>query len=467
MMLFEDHFNPMDASLSALSPLDGRYHWVGETLGAFFSESALIRYRIEVEVQWLLFLLEQKSIRAQLTTKPNAEQMKTWISLVKQDHAASRVKEIEKTTNHDVKAVEYFLRESMQKVGLPDSVQALIHFGCTSEDINNCSYALMVRNARDQVLIPRMEKILAQLAVMAQAQSHIPMLSRTHGQTASPTTMGKEIAVFHRRLANSLEAIKSQVLEAKMNGAVGNYHAHLAAYPDVDWPELARTFLETKLQLAQNPLTTQIENHDTLVALCDAFGRWNTIAIDLARDFWGYISLGYFRQMARPGEVGSSTMPHKVNPIDFENAEGNLGLARAMLAHFSEKLPISRWQRDLSDSTVMRSLGVAFGYSLLAYHSLAMGLDRIALDEKALAQDLDQTWEVLTEAAQAILRRNGCVDAYERLKDLSRGRKITAEDWNTFIQNTKEFTAEDKKTLTKLRPSDYVGCAQKLVEKHL
>lgn len=448
------------ASLLALSPLDGRYAAKVDALRPIFSEYGLIRARIRVEVEWLLALAAEPGITELAPFAP--AQVHKLRALAEQFSVeqAARVKQIERTTNHDVKAVEYFIKEQLADDPALGPALEFVHFACTSEDINNLSYGLMLSQARREVLLPALQGIAASLRALAHAQAEQPMLARTHGQTASPTTLGKEMANVVARLERQIRQIAGIELTAKINGAVGNYNAHVVSYPDVDWPAFAQRFVQG-LGLVFNPYTTQIEPHDSLAELGDASRRANTILIDLARDIWGYISLGYFRQRLKEGEVGSSTMPHKVNPIDFENAEGNFGVANALFEHFSAKLPISRWQRDLTDSTVLRGLGIAFGHTLVALDSLAKGLDKLTVAPERLQADLDAAWEVLAEAVQTVMRRHGLPNPYEQLKALTRGQGITAESMRDFIQSL-ELPAEDKQRLRELTPGRYTGLAAKL-----
>ncbi|MBP3973381.1 adenylosuccinate lyase [Pseudoxanthomonas spadix] len=448
------------ASLLALSPLDGRYAAKVDALRPIFSEYGLIRARIRVEVEWLLALAAEPGITELAPFAP--AQIHKLRALAEQFSVeqAARVKQIERTTNHDVKAVEYFIKEQLADDPALGPALEFVHFACTSEDINNLSYGLMLSQARREVLLPSLEGIAASLRALAHAQAEQPMLARTHGQTASPTTLGKEMANVVARLERQIRQIAAVELTAKINGAVGNYNAHVVSYPQVDWPAFAQRFVEG-LGLVFNPYTTQIEPHDSLAELGDASRRANTILIDLARDIWGYISLGYFRQRLKEGEVGSSTMPHKVNPIDFENAEGNFGVANALFEHFSAKLPISRWQRDLTDSTVLRGLGTAFGHTLVALDSLAKGLGKLTVAPERLDADLDAAWEVLAEAVQTVMRRHGLPNPYEQLKALTRGQGITAESMRGFIESL-ELPAEDKQRLRELTPGRYTGLAAKL-----
>lgn len=451
-------------ALSALSPLDGRYARQTASLAPIFSELGLMRARLTAEVAWLLALSEERAIPElppfSAASRARLEQVITEFN----EEAGNEIKAIEATTNHDVKAIEYYLRRYMsQHVDLKPAAE-FVHFALTSEDINNVAYSLMTQAGRSTVLLPALDTIMNALENLATSEAHQAMLARTHGQPASPTTLGKEIRVFVTRLARIIDQIRAVPLLAKMNGAVGNYNAHYIAYPEVDWPELSARVLAT-LGLQQNPHTTQIEPHDGLADLCHAFMRANTVLIDLTRDLWGYISLGYFRQKTRPGEVGSSTMPHKVNPIDFENAEGNLGLANALLDHLAAKLPISRFQRDLSDSTVLRNIGSAFGYTLLAYNSCARGLAKLEVDRTRLQSDLDDRIEVLTEAVQTVMRRYGLTGGYEDLKALSRGRALSSQDLAEFIAGL-SLPAAVKAQLQALTPTTYTGNAPEQAKNH-
>lgn len=450
------------SSLTALSPLDGRYASQTEILRDIFSESAFMRARVQVEVEWLIALLE-----AQLPElAPISEHGKTFLrDLVKNFTVTSceEIKAIEKTTNHDVKAVEYWIKAQVSHDEELARASEFVHFGCTSEDINNTSHALMLRQGRE-ALVQYLEKIYAELVNNAHRWAEVPMLSRTHGQTASPTTVGKEWANVAMRLRRAIDSIKSVVILAKMNGAVGNYNAHLIAYPEKDWEAFARNVVENHLGLTFNTHTIQIEPHDYMAQIFDAVVRANTILLDLDRDVWGYISLGFYKQKLKEGEVGSSTMPHKVNPIDFENSEGNLGIANALLTHLAQKLPISRWQRDLTDSTVLRNLGVAFGYCFVGYNALNRGLGKLQLNEQRLAEDLDHAWEVLAEAIQTVMRRYGVPHPYEQLKALTRGKGITPETIHDFVQQL-DIPAEAKARLLELTPGTYIGKAVELAKR--
>jgi adenylosuccinate lyase len=452
------------SALTALSPLDGRYREKVSALAEHFSEYGLIRNRIKVELTWLSALADEPAVAEvpAFSAATRAQLLAAAAEFATAD--AERVKSIERTTNHDVKAVEYWLKQRF--VETPEIARAaeFIHFACTSEDINNLAYASMLLEARRTVLLPEIEGLVADLRALAHAHAALPMLGRTHGQPATPTTLGKEIANVVARLERALPAFARARLPGKINGAVGNYNAHRVAYPDVDWQALARRVV-TALGLDFNAYTTQIEPHDDLAALFDALARLNTIVVDLDRDVWGYVSLGYFRQNMKEGEVGSSTMPHKVNPIDFENSEGNLGLANALLRHLAEKLPISRWQRDLTDSTVLRNVGVALGHSLLGYVSCRQGLAKLAVDPSRLAADLDANWEVLAEAIQTVLRRYGAPEPYEQLKALTRGKRgLTRESLHAFIDGL-AIPDEARARLKALTPSAYIGDAAELAKR--
>ena len=448
----------MDLSaLSAVSPIDGRYGAKTSALRAIFSEFGLIKYRVQVEVRWLQQLADHPGISEvpafSAATNNFLEQLLTEFD---ESHAAS-VKAIESTTNHDVKAVEYFLKDYFADNEELNAAGEFVHFACTSEDINNLSHALMLKAGRDDVLLPALENICSTLAGLAHEFADEPMLSRTHGQTASPTTMGKELANVVARLRRQIEQIRAVQILGKVNGAVGNYNAHLSAYPDIDWQANAEQFI-SELGLSLNPYTTQIEPHDYIAELFDAIARANTILIDLNRDIWAYISIGYFKQKTIAGEVGSSTMPHKVNPIDFENSEGNLGIANALLNHLAAKLPVSRWQRDLTDSTVLRNMGVGLGYSMIAYSSIEKGLGKLQLNAQSLSNDLDNSWEVLAEPIQTVMRRYGVPEPYEKLKALTRGQDITQASLSVFI-NTLEIPESAKQELLAMTPQSYTGNA--------
>jgi len=450
--------------LTALSPLDGRYRDKVCALVPYASEFALIRYRVEVEVGWLKALAAEPALREISAFSPAALQRLDQLTSEFCEADAEAIKAIEVRTNHDVKALEYWLKERLADTPEILAVAEFIHFACTSEDINNLCHALMARDCRAAVLLPALDRIIVGLAGLAHACADLPMLARTHGQAATPTTLGKEMANFTHRLRGARERIAAVRLTGKINGAVGNYNAHLAAYPGFDWERFAQRFVES-FGLVFNPYTTQIEPHDQLAQLFDALAAANTIALDLDRDIWGYVSLGYFKQRVKAGEVGSSTMPHKVNPIDFENSEGNLGIANALLRHLGDKLPVSRWQRDLSDSTALRNLGVAFGHTLLAWDACLRGLDRLEADPARLRQDLDASWEVLAEPIQTVMRRCGIADAYEQLKALTRGRAgITREVLHEFIRGL-AIPEADKQRLLALTPHTYVGLAADLARR--
>ncbi len=448
------------STLRALSPTDGRYADKVDGLRDIFSEYGLIRYRVHVEVRWLQWLADRDDI-AELG--PLSSVMKDVLNHIVDDFSlddAERVKAIEATTNHDVKAVEYFIREKLGDGPETRPLKDFLHFGCTSEDINNLCYGLMLRDARSLGLAPAMRKLRNKLDTLSGQYADIAMLSRTHGQTASPTTMGKELANVAARLRRAETDFAGVTVLGKFNGAVGNYNAHVAAYPELDWPSINNAFIES-LGLQPNTHTTQIEPHDWTAAYCHALVRYNTILIDFARDVWGYISLGYFKQKVAPNEVGSSTMPHKVNPIDFENAEGNLGVATALLSHFAEKLPVSRWQRDLTDSTVQRNFGVAIGYLLIALRSLQKGVDKLQIDEQAIHADIADAWEVLAEAVQTVMRRYGIPEPYEKLKALTRGQAVTADLLREFVA-TLDIPEDEKQRLLELTPATYTGLAGRL-----
>ncbi len=451
------------SALTALSPLDGRYASKVAALRPLLSEFGLMHRRVQVEVEWFIALSDAGFAEFKPLTEAARGLLRGLVTRFSEVDAQA-IKDIERTTNHDVKAVEYWLKGRFDTHAELKAAGEFVHFACTSEDINNTSHGLMLKAARAEVLLPMLDKLIATLTALAKAQAHVPMLSRTHGQTASPTTVGKEVANVAARLATARERIAAVKLLAKMNGAVGNYNAHLAAYPNFDWEAFSRRVIEEQLGLGFNPYTIQIEPHDYMAELFDAVARTNTILIDWSRDVWGYISVGYFKQRTRPGEIGSSTMPHKVNPIDFENAEGNFGLANALLAHLSQKLPVSRWQRDLTDSTVLRNMGVALGYSLLGYDSLLRGLDKLEVNKAALAADLDAAWEVLAEPIQTVMRRYGLPNPYERLKELTRGKGITREAIQQFIA-TLEIPAAEKDRLLAMTPGSYTGLADRLARR--
>lgn len=446
------------SSLTAVSPVDGRYGSRTTALRPIFSEYGLIRNRVLVEVRWLQRLAAHASITEVAPFSDTANAALNELAENFQLEHAERVKEFERTTNHDVKAVEYLLKEQAQKLPELAKVTEFIHFACTSEDINNLSHALMLREGRDDVLLPLMRQLAESLRALSVEFAEVPMLSRTHGQPASPTTLGKEFANVVYRLERQIAQVAAIPLLGKMNGAVGNYNAHLSAYPEIDWEANACEFIEGDLGLTFNPYTTQIEPHDYIAELFDAVARFNTILIDLDRDVWGYISLGYFKQKTIAGEIGSSTMPHKVNPIDFENSEGNLGLANAIFQHLASKLPISRWQRDLTDSTVLRNLGVGIAHSVIAYEATLKGVSKLELNAAKIAEDLDNCWEVLAEPVQTVMRRYGIENPYEKLKELTRGKGISAQVLQTFIE-TLDLPEEAKVQLRALTPANYIGSA--------
>ncbi len=450
-------------TLTALSPLDGRYASKCDALRVFFSEFGLIRFRVQIEIDWLIALSMEPAINE--LAPFSQETLEELEKLVKQFSVADaeQIKAIETRTNHDVKAMEYWLRERLATNTEVVAAMEFIHFACTSEDINNLSHALMLQGAREQVLLPQLNQIVELLTERAHRYAEIPMLSRTHGQTATPTTVGKELANVVYRLKRQVEQLKNLPILGKINGAVGNYSAHLSAYPHFDWPKFSEQFVVGH-GLTFNPYTTQIEPHDNLAEWMHTIMRINTILIDFNRDMWGYISLGYFKQRPKEGEVGSSTMPHKVNPIDFENSEGNLGIANALMAHLAEKLPISRWQRDLTDSTVLRNLGVGMGHSLLAYEACLRGLNKVELDSQRLTEDLLKAWEVLAEPIQTVMRKAGVDNAYDRLKELTRGRAIDARIIQNFIQGL-PLSVQDKDRLLAMTPTNYLGKAIELAKK--
>jgi adenylosuccinate lyase len=449
--------------LNALSPLDGRYAARVRALRPLLSEAAFVRHRVRVEIEWLV-ALSDLGLPELPRFSEGARARLRGIAAGFGDADAARVKAIEAVTNHDVKAVEYFLKERVQGDAELEPAAEFIHFACTSEDINNTSHALMLGAARDTVLLPALDAVVASLRAMAHAHAALPMLSRTHGQPASPTTLGKELANVVARLKTARERLAAVRPQAKMNGAVGNYNAHLSAYPDVDWEAFARGVIEGPLGLAFNPWTIQIEPHDWMAELFDALARVNTILVDLDRDVWGYISLGYFKQRLKAGEIGSSTMPHKVNPIDFENSEGNLGIANALLRHLADKLPVSRWQRDLTDSTVLRNVGTAFGHTLLAWDACLRGLGKLEVNPQRLADDLDGCWEVLAEPVQTVMRRYGVPNPYEQLKELTRGKGITSEALAAFVEQL-PIPDDAKARLRDLTPASYVGKAAELARR--
>ena len=444
-------------SLTAISPIDGRYARKTECLRPVFSEYGLLRHRLLIEIRWLQTLSSCDDI-AEVKTFDDASNSLLESILSQFDPGeAQRIKEIEKTTNHDVKAVEYYLREKITGCADLEQVSEFIHFACTSEDINNLSHALMLKTGRDELLLPPLKKIIDRLGAMAEQQADVAMMSRTHGQPASPTTLGKELANTVYRLRRQLQQLQAVEMLGKFNGAVGNYNAHFSAYPEADWPAITSEFVKS-LGLAWNPHTTQIEPHDYIAELFDVMARLNTILIDFSRDIWSYISIGYFRQKTIAGEIGSSTMPHKVNPIDFENAEGNLGMANAILNHLSQKLPISRWQRDLTDSTVLRNLGTGFGHILIALDSLTRGIEKLEVNYDNIATDLDQNWELMAEPIQTVMRRYGVEQAYEKLKALTRGHKVDAATIREFVA-TLDIPETAKQALIEMCPASYTGNA--------
>ncbi len=451
------------STLTALSPLDGRYATKVDALRLLLSEAGFMHHRVKVEISWLQ-ALSQAGFAEIKPFSASANALLDKISSDFNEADAKRIKEIEAVTNHDVKAVEYWLKEQVKDVPELVAASEFIHFACTSEDINNTAHGLMLKTARVNVLLPALQALTAKLRSLAHAHAGLPMLSRTHGQAASPTTLGKEIANVLARLQTAEKRIASVEILGKMNGAVGNYNAHLSAYPDFDWAAFSKNVIETRLGLTYNPYTIQIEPHDYMAELFDAIARANTILLDLNRDIWSYISLGYFKQITKAGEIGSSTMPHKVNPIDFENSEGNLGLANALLRHMAEKLPVSRMQRDLTDSTVLRNIGVAFGYTVLAYDSCLRGLNKLEVNPSRLAQDLDATWEVLAEPVQTVMRRYGIENPYEQLKELTRGKGISKDALREFVL-TLAIPQAAKDQLLAMTPANYLGIAQQLAEK--
>ncbi|SEQ99105.1 adenylosuccinate lyase [Solimonas aquatica] len=444
-------------SLSAISPIDGRYAEKTVQLRGIFSEYGLMRYRVLAEIRWLETLAAHPQISEVASLSPESYSKLDKLVTNFTIDEAQRVKAIEDTTNHDVKAVEYYLKEKIGASGELAAIREFFHFACTSEDVNNLSHALMLKDAREKVLLPMLDKVIHAITQLAHAYAEQPMLARTHGQPASPTTLGKEMAVFVQRLRRQREQFAQVAILGKMNGAVGNWNAHYAAYPDIDWPAVARQFLDG-LGITQSPATTQIEPHDYIAEYFHVLSRFNTILIDFCRDIWAYISVGYFKQRPVAGEVGSSTMPHKVNPIDFENAEGNLGIANAILQHLAEKLPISRWQRDLTDSTVLRNLGVGAAHALIAYQAALKGIGKLEADAWRLGQDLDQNWEVLGEAIQTVMRRYGLPEPYEQLKRLTRGQKVGREAIREFVSGLALPEAE-KQRLLQMTPASYTGNA--------
>jgi adenylosuccinate lyase len=453
----------MPSPLSALSPLDGRYEKSAEPLRPYFSEAALIRHRVLVELEWLKALAAERRIRELKPFSPATTTALDRLIAGFSEKDATQIKNIEAETNHDVKAIEYWLKGKLAKNAQVQKSLEFIHFACTSEDINNLSYALMLAHSRDRVMLPRLDALIEALRLLARRHAARPMLSRTHGQPASPTTLGKEMANFAARLKRARNAIERVPILGKINGAVGNYNAHAAAYPGFPWEAFCKRFVE-RLGLEFNPYTTQIEPHDSYAELFDAYARANTVLLDLDRDLWGYISLGYFRQKTKAGEVGSSTMPHKVNPIDFENSEGNLGVANAILRHLADKLPVSRWQRDLSDSTALRNVGNALGHTLLACNACLRGLGRLEADPARMAADLEANWEVLAEPVQQVMRKHGVPGAYEKLKALTRGKRLERRALAAFIRSL-PIPADAKRRLLALTPATYVGLAPALAKR--
>lgn len=451
------------SKLTHISAVDGRYHDKTRDLSPYFSEFALIHYRYFIEIEWFKSLSNHPSIHELPTLSDTAKQYLSDLQSRFNIDTAQKIKDIEKVTNHDVKAVEYQLKEDFKGSEELSPHSEFLHFACTSEDINNTAYGMMLKDGRNKILAPKLAEINTKLTELAQQFRDIPMLSRTHGQTASPTTLGKEIANVVARLSRQQQQFEQVDILGKMNGAVGNFNAHLSAYPDIDWQSLSKTVIEQQLQLTYNPHTTQIEPHDYIAEYCHALIRSNTILLDLARDIWGYISNGYFKQKVIEGEVGSSTMPHKVNPIDFENAEGNLGVANALLEHLALKLPVSRWQRDLTDSTVLRTMGTAFGHCMIAYASLLKGLNKLEVNEVRLAEDLDDAWEVLAEPIQTVMRRYQVEGAYELLKEFTRGKTMNKTNMREFIDSL-DLPPSAKSALQELTPGNYIGLAKQLTD---
>jgi adenylosuccinate lyase len=451
------------SALTAVSPVDGRYGTKTIALRSIFSEFGLLKYRTIVEIRWLQSLAATDSIKEVPAFSDDANALLDRIAAEFDEQDAARIKEIERTTNHDVKAVEYFLKEKIADNAELHAVSEFIHFACTSEDINNLSHALMLKEARDTVIVPEMQRLADAVKDLSQQFRDVPMLSRTHGQPASPSTMGKEMANVAYRMARQIKQVESTEILGKINGAVGNYNAHLSAYPEIDWHAYSEAFV-TSLGIDWNPYTTQIEPHDYIAELFDAVARFNTILIDFDRDIWGYIALGHFKQKTVEGEIGSSTMPHKVNPIDFENSEGNLGLANAIFSHLGQKLPISRWQRDLTDSTVLRNLGVGVGYTLIAYASTLKGISKLEVNQAALEAELDKNWEVLAEPIQTVMRRYGIEKPYEKLKELTRGKRVDGEGMRAFVDGL-DLPEHEKARLKQMTPANYIGDAVKLTDK--
>jgi len=454
----------MSFAITSISPIDGRYSRQTESLKPVFSEFGLIKNRVKIEILWLIALSNDKEIKELPKFSKQSLKYLDQLFLDFSEKDAKAVKEIESKTNHDVKAVEYWLRNQLKKKKL-NKANEFIHFSLTSEDVNNLAYALMLKEALSETIVPSIKKISSILKANSKKFASLPMLSRTHGQTASPTTLGKEFANINYRIERQITQLKNQEILGKINGAVGNYNAHISAYPKKNWPAFSKNFISS-LKLTYNPLTTQIEPHDFIAEIFQNVSRINTILIDLNRDIWGYISLGYFKQKVIKGEIGSSTMPHKVNPIDFENSEGNLGLSNAILSHLAEKLPLSRWQRDLTDSTVLRNIGVGFSYGLIAYNSCIKGLNKLEVNKSIIHEELNQSWEVLAEPIQTVMRKNGIENSYEKLKDITRGKgKISADKIHHFIKNLK-ISNEDKTYLLELTPQTYIGVAPQLAKKN-
>ncbi|HIF9262654.1 TPA: adenylosuccinate lyase [Photobacterium damselae] len=451
------------SALTAVSPVDGRYGSKTSVLRSIFSEFGLLKYRTIVEIRWLQKLAATDAIVEVPAFSAEANAYLDRIAAEFSEEDALRIKEIERTTNHDVKAVEYFLKEKVAQVPELLAVNEFIHFACTSEDINNLSHALMLTEAREKVMLPEVRNVIDAIKDLANQFRHVPMLTRTHGQPASPSTMGKEMANVAYRMERQFKQIANVEILGKINGAIGNYNAHLSAYPEIDWHQYSEEFV-TSLGVTWNPYTTQIEPHDYIAELFDAFARFNTILLDFDRDVWGYIALGHFKQKTVAGEIGSSTMPHKVNPIDFENSEGNLGLANAIFAHLAQKLPVSRWQRDLTDSTVLRNLGVGCGYAIIAYTSTLKGISKLEVNQAALEAELDRNWEVLAEPIQTVMRRYGIEKPYEKLKELTRGKRVDSEGMRTFIDGL-ELPEEEKVRLKAMTPATYIGAAVELTDK--
>ncbi len=454
----------MSFAITSISPIDGRYSRQTESLKPVFSEFGLIKNRVKVEILWLIALSNDKEIKELPKFSKQALKYLNNLFLDFSEKDAKAVKEIESKTNHDVKAVEYWLRNQLKKKKL-NKVNEFIHFSLTSEDVNNLAYALMLKEGLSTIIVPSIKKISTILKANSKKFAALPMLSRTHGQTASPTTLGKEFGNINSRIERQITQLKNQEILGKINGAVGNFNAHVSAYPKKNWPAFSKSFISS-LKLTYNPMTTQIEPHDFIAEIFQNVSRINTILIDLNRDIWGYISLGYFKQKIVKGEIGSSTMPHKVNPIDFENSEGNLGLSNAVLNHLAEKLPLSRWQRDLTDSTVLRNIGVGFSYGLIAYNSCIKGLNKLEVNKSIINEELNQSWEVLAEPIQTVMRKNGIENSYEKLKDITRGKgKISADQIHHFIRNLK-ISKKDKAYLLELTPQSYIGVAQQLAKKN-